>query len=340
VDDPTRFHGVTTYSRENRFFAFVSAAIIAAMLVVMWRHVRRWHLGKDPMQLALVVAAAMSIASVLSFEHGKFARVSWWDYHGYLLVGFGLAVVAVIVSGRRQHAIGRVLADTFVDDPFEHIVRGYPKPLLSMVKAVEVKDAYTHGHSLRTAQLAVELGLQMSLPPERLRVVARGGCLHDIGKIAIPGDILRKAGTLTAEEREVVEAHPQLGHELAAGVPSLREVLPVILHHHERFDGAGYPDGIASDAIPLEARLVTVADVWDALTSDRAYRVAFDHAHALAHIEAGRGTHFDPVVVDALVRVLVNRGLRPLAEPGRADEAWTAAQTCHQIDAISPAVLR
>jgi HD-GYP domain-containing protein (c-di-GMP phosphodiesterase class II) len=332
VDDPSRFHGATPFPHENLILAFVSTVAIACLLVVIWRHGRRWHLGKDPVQLALVLAAAMSVGAVLSFEHGKFAQLSWWDYHAYLFAGFSAAVYAVVVRGRRQNAISGVLVDVFVDDPFAHIVRGYPEALSTLVKAVEVKDSYTHGHSLRTAELAVELGLQMSLPSDRLRIIARGAYLHDLGKIAIPDDILNKPGSLTSDERKIVETHPQLGYELASTAPSLHEVLTVILHHHERLDGLGYPKGLSGTAIPLEARVVAVADVWDALTSDRAYRPGWDPAHALAHIEAGRGTHFDPIVVDALVRVMFNRGVSTTSDPGVAEEAWSAAQTCHEID--------
>ena len=332
VDDPSRFHGATQFANENTWMAILSTAIIACLLVAILRHGRRWHLGKDPVQLALVLAAAMSVAAVVSFEHGKFAQLSWWDYHAYLFAGFAAAAYAVIVRGRRQSAVTGVLVDVFVDDPFAHIVRGYPEALSTLVKAVEVKDSYTHGHSLRTAELAVELALQMSLPTDRLRIIARGAYLHDLGKIAIPDHILNKPGALTAEERTIVETHPQLGYELASTAPSLREVLTVILHHHERLDGKGYPGGLAGTAIPLEARVVAVADVWDALTSDRAYRPGWDPAHALAHIEAGRGTHFDPVVVDALVRVMFNRGISTTTDLGVAEEAWMAAQTCHEID--------
>jgi HD-GYP domain-containing protein (c-di-GMP phosphodiesterase class II) len=331
VEDPTRVHGATACAHENAVQAVFSTVLIACFLVVMCRHGRRWHLGKDPIQLALVLAPGMSIAAVLSFEHGKFAQLSWWDYHAYLLGGFGAAVYAVVVRGRRQRDVAGVLDDVFVDDPFAHIVRGYPLALSTLVKAVEVKDVYTHGHSLRTAELAVELGLQMSLPPDRLRIIARGAYLHDLGKIAIPDQILNKPGPLTADERKVVETHPQLGYELALPAKSLHEVLPVILHHHERMDGQGYPRGLRGAAVPLEARVVAVADVWDALTSDRAYRLGWDPAHALAHIEAGRGTHFDSNVVDALVRVVVSRGFATTSDPGIAAEAWAAAETCHEI---------
>lgn len=332
VIDPMRLHGAAPFADENRMLTVVSVLIVGCLLVVVVRHAKRWHLGKDPVQLALVLAAAMSIAAVLAFEHGKFARLSWWDYHAYLLAGFGAAVYAVLLRGRRQNAVLSVLSNTFVDDPFAHIVQGYPEALSTLVKAVEIKDAYTHGHSLRTAELAVELGLQMSLPPDRLRIIARGAYLHDLGKIAIPDHILNKPGALTAEERTIVETHPQLGWELASNAPSLHEVLPVILHHHERVDGNGYPAGLSGNKVPLEARVVAVADVWDALTSDRAYRPGWEPERALAHICAGSGTHFDPMAVDALVRVQMNRGISATSEPGQAEVAWTAAQTCHEID--------
>jgi hypothetical protein len=332
VSDPHRLHGATPFANENGVLAALSTLIVMLLLAVVWRHGRRWHFGHDTMQLAILLAAAMSIAAVFSFEHGKFARLSWWDYHAYLLAGFGAAVYAVFLRGRQQHEVADVLATAFVDDPFAHIVQGYPEALSTLVRAVEMKDAYTHGHSQRTARLAVELGLRMGLPPDRLRVIARGAYLHDLGKIAIPDHILNKPGTLTAEERLVVETHPRLGYELASSAPSLREVLPIILHHHERMDGKGYPSGLVGNEVPLEARVVAVADVWDALTSDRSYRAGWQPAAALAHIEAGRGSHFDPNVVDALMRWAADSDIRADPGTGRAEEAWAAAETCHEIE--------
>jgi HD-GYP domain-containing protein (c-di-GMP phosphodiesterase class II) len=331
VTDPLRLHGATPFANENDVLAVVSTLIVVLLLAVVWRHGRRWHFGHDTVQLAILLAAAMSIAAIFSFEHGKFAQLSWWDYHAYLLAGFGAAVYAVFVRGRAQHEVADVLATAFVDDPFAHIVQGYPEALSTLVREVEMKDAYTHGHSQRTAQLAVELGLRMGLPPDRLRVIARGAYLHDLGKIAIPDHILNKPGTLTAEERLVVETHPRLGYELASSAPSLREVLPIILHHHERMDGKGYPGGLAGSEVPLEARVVAVADVWDALTSDRSYRAGWQPAVALAHIEAGRSSHFDPNVVDALMRWAADSDIRANPGAGRAEEAWSAAETCHEI---------
>ncbi len=324
--------GTAPLAHEEVAFDVLAVTAGALLLPVIGVHWRRWHLGHDVVQLALVFAASMSIAAMTSFEHGVFAQLSWWDYHAYLLAGFGMTAFAVLARGSRAQAVTGVLAETFDDDPFAALASGYPEAMKSMVRAVEIKDAYTHGHSARTARMAVELGQRMQLPPDRLRIIARGAYLHDLGKIGIPDGILNKPGRLTPEERAVIETHPQLGYEIASAARSLREALPIILHHHERFDGGGYPAGLSGFDVPLEARVVTVADVWDALTSRRAYRDPMDPEAALAHIVAGSGTHFDPVVVDALVAHLRDSEGITVGSEGIAEEAWEAAQNCHEVD--------
>ena len=224
-----------------------------------------------------------------------------------------------------------MLSTTFIDDPFAHTaVQGYPEALRTLVKAVEVKDAYTHGHSERTARVAIELGSGWVSP----RSTARhrpGPYLHDLGKIGIPDEILNKPGKLTPEERAVMETHPQLGYELASSALLLQEALPVILHHHERFDGDGYPDGLAGRTVPLEARVVSVADVWDAVTSDRRTgRVGRRRVPSRTSTPAGARTSsggrrcFRACALD--------RGIRRHDQAGAAEDAWSAAQTCHEVD--------
>lgn len=329
--DPNLFGGERASIWEENLFDVVSVVTVGLFAVAMWVHWRRWQLGRDAVQFAIVLAAAMSIASVAAFQHGRFRQISWWDYHAYLLAGFGAAVWAVFQRGRRERHIGDVLTHAFAENPLDVIEHGYPEALRSLVRAVEIKDSYTHGHSERTARLAVELGIAMKLAPEQLRIIARGGYLHDLGKIGIPDHILNKPDRLTEEERAVIETHPELGYEMASTATSLTEVLPVILHHHERFDGGGYPHRLAGTDIPVEARVVAVADVWDALTSDRAYRRGWAPNDALAHIEAGAGSHFDPAAVAALVRLAGSWGVAAAGD-GDSGEAWEAAQTCHEID--------
>jgi HD-GYP domain-containing protein (c-di-GMP phosphodiesterase class II) len=330
VIDPTALHGSARFGHEQDVVTVFVIGDSALLLTAAVVHLRRWRLGHDPVQYALVLASAMSIAALGSLRFGEMWHLSWWDYHGFLLAGFAGAVYAVWLRYRRTRAVDRVLASTFETDPMVHIVAGYPEALRNLVKAVEIKDAYTHGHSERTAIVAVQLGLRLGVDEDTLRAIARGAYLHDVGKIAIPDEILNKPGRLTPEERAVIETHPQLGYDIVAPVAVLRESLPAILHHHERVDGQGYPAGLRGADVPFVARVVAVADVWDALTSDRSYRPGWAPADALAHIEAGAGAHFDRRVVDALVSLAADWGYIAAGD-GDADEAWEAAERCHEL---------
>jgi HD-GYP domain-containing protein (c-di-GMP phosphodiesterase class II) len=332
VVDPTRFSGTHEFSSEDTakwMIMWVASFLLVAVAVV---HLRRWRLGHDPVQYALMLAGLLSTAALVSLRTGEAWHLSWWDYHGFLLAGYAGAVYAVWVRFRRTRAVDQVLAATFEDDPMTHIVSGYPDALKTLVHAVEVKDRYTHGHSERTAKIAVQLGIRLGLDENKLRALARGAYLHDVGKIAIPDSILNKPATLTSAERTVVETHPQVGYELVVPVAALREALPVVLHHHERWDGTGYPRHLEGQAIPLIARVAAIADVWDAMTSDRSYRRGLAPAEALAHIEAGRGTHFDPRLVDGMVSLAADWGYSSSGD-GDAAQAALAAETCH--DAVS-----
>jgi HD-GYP domain-containing protein (c-di-GMP phosphodiesterase class II) len=328
--DPTALHGSARIAHEQGITSAIALVDSLFLLVAAVVHLRRWRLGHDPVQYALVLAAAMSIAALGALRFGEMWRLSWWDYHGFLLAGFAGALYAVWLRYRRTRAVDRVLASTFETDPMVHIVEGYPEALRHLVKAVETKDAYTYGHSERTAIVAVQLGLRLGVDEDTLRAIARGAYLHDVGKISIPDEILNKPGALTPEERHIIETHPQLGYDIVEPVSVLRESLPAILHHHERVDGGGYPFGLRDDDVPFIARVVAVADVWDALTSDRSYRPGWAPTEALAHIEAGAGRHFDARVVQALVTLAADWGYLA-GEDGDADEAWQAAESCHEL---------
>lgn len=153
--------------------------------------------------------------------------------------------------------------------------------LMALGRTVEERDPYTRGHCQRLAALAVELGRRLGLPREDLLDLERGGYLHDIGKIVIPDAVLNKRGPLTPEERDLMLAHPVAGERICQGLRSLRTVLPIIRHHHERMDGSGYPDGLAGEDIPLPARILQIVDVYDALRTERPYKSALESAAAL-----------------------------------------------------------
>jgi len=169
---------------------------------------------------------------------------------------------------------------------------------------VDARDPYTAGHSARVQRIALAVADELGVAQTRLPVIRYGSLFHDIGKIGVPDAILGKEGPLTPAEYDVIKRHPADGADIVAKLGSLRDAVPLIRHHHERWDGFGYPDGLRAEEIPTEACVVGLADAWDAMTSDRPYRAALGIAEAASQVRAGRGTQFSPTVVDAFFRAL------------------------------------
>jgi putative nucleotidyltransferase with HDIG domain len=320
--------GTTLLPGEDPVWKVLGGASAAALVVAGEVHRRRWRLSRDRMELALLVACWLAAESVASLMLGRLWRLSWWDYHVLLLIGFSATVYAVVAGYRRSRTVEGAMTSVVLRSTLDQIQHGSPDALRSLVTAVEAKDSYTGGHSDRVAQLSVRIAEHMGLRPSALRAVAQGGLLHDIGKIGVPDQILNKPGALTPEERAEIEKHSSVGWEIVRQAPSLRGALAVVRHHHERFDGAGYPDRLAGEAIPKEARIAAVADVWDALTSDRAYRRAWPLERALEIMVEGRGTHFDPESLDALLELLDAEGIRPIAAV-RPTTGSEGDEACH-----------
>jgi HD-GYP domain-containing protein (c-di-GMP phosphodiesterase class II) len=298
-------------------------------------HRRRWALSRDRLELALLLACWLSTESILSLQLGRLWHLSWWDYHALLLVGFGASVYAVLTGYKRSRTVEGALTGIVLRDTLDQIAHGYPEAVRSLVTAVEARDAYTRGHSARVAEVSVDIGELMGLRSSTLRVLAQGGLLHDIGKIGVPDHILNKPDLLTADERHEIEKHPGMGWEIIRQSPSLRGALAVVRQHHERMDGTGYPDRLAGKEIALEARIAAVADVWDALTSDRAYRPAWPADRALEVMLTGRGTHFDPAPLDALLELLEREGIGLLGRPGAFDETHATERACHPVGRVA-----
>ena len=174
----------------------VAAVVLLAVGAVHWW---RWRLGFDRVQLALVVACLLGAGALVSLQVGTLWRLSWWDYHAFLLTGFAAAIYAVLTGYRRSRTLEGVLDGVFAADPMAHISRGYSETLRALIGAVEARDAYTHGHSARVAELAVHLGQRLGLGPAALRSLAEGAYLHDVGKVGIPDHVLNKPGALSEE---------------------------------------------------------------------------------------------------------------------------------------------
>lgn len=181
-----------------------------------------------------------------------------------------------------------------------------------IANAVEARDPYTAGHTGRVTHIAVEIARELGWTREQVEHLEIGALLHDIGKIGVADIILRKPQPLTSDEYVAMQQHPIVGAQMLKGVRALRPALPYILYHHERYDGTGYPFGLRGQEIPIEGRVLTIADTFDAMTSNRPYRQALSHEEALAEIMRHRGTQFDPEIVDALARVYERGRLKDL----------------------------
>ncbi len=188
-------------------------------------------------------------------------------------------------------------ANLDLEDAYDRTIEGW-------AMALDLRDEDTAGHSQRVTNLTLHLAEHLGLPDQDLHHMRRGALLHDIGKMAIPDAILLKPGKLTDDEFAVIKQHPDHAYNLLKDIPYLRPALHIPHHHHERWDGTGYPDGLTGEDIPLPARIFAVVDVYDALTSDRPYRPAWTHDAAIDHIRAQAGTHFDPRIVDAFLQVV------------------------------------
>jgi putative nucleotidyltransferase with HDIG domain len=187
---------------------------------------------------------------------------------------------------------------------FEGTQRVYYETLRSLARALEARDQYTRGHSERVAELSRATARAMALPEARCELVYNAALLHDIGKIGVRDAVLLAPRRLTAEEFEVIRQHPTFGNVILGPLKFLGQVSRLVKHHHERWDGTGYPDSLEAEAIPLESRIIAVADAFDAMTSSRPYREARSHEDAVAELGRMAGTQFDRDVVAAFCRVV------------------------------------
>lgn len=260
----------------------------------------------------------------------RLARPVSASIEGALEIARGKFGVQVPVEGRNElsdlaHTFNYMSGELsrYDGENRELIVRleqGYVQTIVALANSIDSKDRYTRGHSQRVGELALEIGRELGLEGKALSDLRYGGILHDIGKIGAPEHILSKKDRLTDEEMKIMREHPRAGAQIVAPVGFLQSVLPAVESHHERWDGHGYPAGLAGEAIPLIARIVTAADTWDACTSTRPYSKGMTAAEAIEVVKKLAGNQLDPAVSAALVRVVEARLQR--ATPSRS---FTAA---------------
>lgn len=198
-------------------------------------------------------------------------------------------------------SINAKLADTY-----KQLEQAYMESIETLRYTVEAKDAYTKGHSDRVSEYAVLIGKKLNLPEEDLKKLHLGGLFHDIGKIGVPDSILQKDGKLSDDEYSEIKNHPTIGAHILSTASIFKDILPIVKHHHERYDGKGYPGRLVGEEIPLLARITTIADTYDAMTSRRSYREALPNIVVIEEFNKLKGIQFDPKITDAFLDILEN----------------------------------
>lgn len=209
-----------------------------------------------------------------------------------------------ILSGQASHVVCREEEYMRYNNAIIKLDQAYSDALEGWVRAVELRDQYTYKHTERTTDLTLQLSTRLGVPDEMLVHVRRGAMLHDVGKLVIPDSILLKPGPLDEDEWVTMRQHPIFAYKLLKPVQFLKPAISIPYYHHEKWDGTGYPHGLKHEEIPLEARIFSVVDVWDALTSDRPYRPAWKEEEALSYIEANSNIEFDPDVVSEFIAIV------------------------------------
>lgn len=282
----------------------VTLLTLALLALVVYRYAGLYRYSRSALVAGFLASAILLLQGQIAMVTAPLWHLSWWEYHGLLFAAFGAALAGMVIEYARDGSLHGVVEGLLLRDAIAQLQRGYTEVIVALVRAVEAKDVYTRGHTERVADLSVRIGQELRLSPEHLRVVSQSAMLHDIGKIGVPDSILNKPGPLSAEEFEVIKQHPVRGHAIIKGVRSLQNEVAGVRHHHERLDGTGYPDGLRGDQIPMVARIIAVADVYDALTSMRPYRAAWSREQALELLDQEAGHQFDPACVGALRRAL------------------------------------
>jgi HD-GYP domain-containing protein (c-di-GMP phosphodiesterase class II) len=281
---------------------------------------------------ALPVVNALLVSMVLFLERGPNSVVEFLRHVvrttalpvlGYGLLGLAMAVVWL--GGLNIFAgvliLGPLVVVRWALSQYEAERHAQAATMRAFIQVIETKDLYTRGHSERVSEGVGMVGRHLRLSSDRLSALEHAGLLHDVGKVGVPTSIIQKAGRLDDSEMDAIRLHPARGVELIGNIPFLEEVKSAVLHHHEKYDGTGYPAGLAGQNIPYFARIIGVVDAFDSLTSTRSYRPARGVEESLEILLKDRYTHFDPLIVDAFVDVIRTHGWRAVADQPAPDGA-------------------
>ena len=267
--------------------------------------------------LAVVYGLVLLAVALVPGLLMQYYELGWWLGHAWELIGIGLVGVPVALDLHRGAQSRPLVGDLRASELVSAADAFMGPTVRALLVRLAHKDDYTAAHTRGVALRAVQVGEELGLPPARLRELAIGGLVHDVGKLAVPSEILQKPGALTDEEYDEIKRHPELGSDLVRQLGFSAQVARLVLDHHERLDGSGYPRGLGAPDLDIETRILAVCDVFDALLSRRVYRPAWTLETALELLRSESGTSFDPACVEALERVIA----REQGESARAAAA-------------------
>ena len=295
----------------------VLAAGLALLALIAWRAVRTWQLTRRPSDLLALCGIAWLGMALVAQLTVPFTQLAFYVGHGLELAGVIALALPAVLDLRRGVASRPLVGDLSATDLVAEEEAFLGPRVRALVVRLGEKDTATEGHTRRVAMLAVQVGDALGLSRGRLRLLALGGLLHDMGKLSVPSAVLTKPGPLDDAELAAIRRHPEAGERLLRDLGGFASgVLRLVLDHHERLDGSGYPRGLTADDLDIETRILAVCDVYDALVSDRVYRAAWTSERAFALLRDE--TLFDPACVAALERVLAPGWVADVAGAGSA----------------------
>jgi len=316
------------YFLVNTSLTAVAIAMSEAQNVVsVWRTNYSWmpvNFGATAVQGAALALAYQAIGLFGVFVFTVPLGVAWFSFRLYMAKS-----TEVRQRNEELSTVNELLRQT--NDRLE---QSHVSVIGALIGALEAKESHLSGHAATTMHYSVEVGRKLGLGTEEIAAIKLGALFHDVGKIGVPEALLSKPAELTDEEWVEMRAHPTIGASLLGNVPMLERIRPLVLAHHENFDGTGYPHGLRGSEIPLAAQIISVADAYDAMTSARPYRVALRPKHALRELRANAGTQFNPVVVEAFIEVCIEERRRM----ARAKETMHTHQHEHMYQQALEAV--
>lgn len=306
----------------------VSALCLVAFIAMSWRQLTLYWVSRRRSALVTSGAYLLLGSTALVWWQTKSFTAGWWLVHATDITAVFLACFGALRSRQLPREVQAVLAPLLSRDPLVALEFGLAPVVHRFVADLDAKDPITRDHVVRTAEAALRVGHELAVPFARMRFLGLAALLHDVGKLDVPDAILHKPGRLDAEEFAIMRRHTETGGRLLSAVALLAPAAGFVRAHHERVDGAGYPDGLVGDAIPLEARIISVCDAYDAMAHTRQYRVGMGAELAESILREHAGSQWDGAVVTAAIRVLreIDSSRPALDHVGRspltADDTW------------------